>query len=154
MTAIIRTTFFALTLFPCLCSSVLADISQWVGIYRGVGVIEQTDGKRNEIHCELHIIEDNSQDFPEVLTIKYSQDLAIIQIRNLGSAPKHLTVQMTDNALSIAPLFAYPISIKLQKDPGGFNETLLVGDLVEYTVSYAQEPKTDSTLHLKLGKLQ
>ena len=145
---------FALTLFACLCSSAHANISEWTGIYRGVGVIEKTDGKRHEIQCELHIIEDNSEKSPEVLTVKYSQDAAVIQIRNLGNAPKHLTVQMTETALGIAPLFAHPLSIKLQKEPGGFNETLIVGDLIEYDVSYAQEAKTVSTLHLKLGKLQ
>jgi hypothetical protein len=31
---------------------------------------------------------------------------------------------------------------------------LITGDLVEYDVSYVQEPKIISTLHLKLGKLQ
>ncbi|MFQ3226204.1 MAG: hypothetical protein ACI8Z5_002476 [Lentimonas sp.] len=145
---------FALTLIVCLCSSAHANINEWTGIYRGVGVIENTDGKRHEIQCELHIIEDNSEKFPEVLTIKYTEDAAVIHIRNLGNAPKHLTIQITETALGIAPLFAHPISIKLQKEPGGFNEILITGDVIEYDVSYAQEAKTVSTLHLKLGKLQ
>ena len=89
-----------------------------------------------------------------MLQISHSEGAAVIQIQNLNSAPKHLTIQLTDKALNIPPLFAHPISIKLKKELGGFNETLIVGDLVEYDVSYAQEPKIISTLHLKLGKLK
>lgn len=144
----------SLTLLCGLCLSAHANISEWAGLYRGVGVVEESDGKRHEVQCELQIIESVTNASPEVLTVKYSADSAIIQIINLGKAPEHLTIQLTDRALGIAPLFAHPISIKLQKEPSGFNETLIVGDLVEYDVSYAQEPKTVSTLHLKLGKLQ
>lgn len=144
----------ALTLFCGFCLSAHANISGWTGLYRGVCVVEQTDGKRHEIKCELQIFETNDTSSGEVLKINHSEDSVSIQIVNLGNAPKHLTIQLTDKALGIAPLFAHPISIKLQKEPGGFNETLIVGDLVEYDVSYAQEPKTIKTLHLKLGKLK
>lgn len=145
----------ALTLLCGFCLSTHANISEWTGLYRGVGVVEESDGKRHEIKCELQISEGNSTAFPEMLRVTYSEaGAASIQIQHLSRMPKHLTIQLTDKALGIAPSFAHPISIKLQKEPGGFNETLLTGDLVQYGVSYAQEPKTIKTLHLKLGKLK
>jgi hypothetical protein len=129
-------------------------VSEWEGLYRGVCVIEQTDGKRTEIQCELKISGGSSTASPEMLNVSYSANWASIQIQNLGHAPKHLTVQLSETALSIAPSFAHPLSIKLRKEAGGFNETLIVGDLIEYDISYAQEPRTVRTLHLKLGKLK
>lgn len=145
---------FVLTLLIGFSLSALANISEWSGLYRGVCVIEQTDGKRHEIQCELQIVENPNETSSQVLSVKHSEGLAVIQILNLSSAPKHLTVQLSEEVLGIAPLFAHPVSIKLQKKPGGFNETLIVGDLVEYNVSYAQEARIINTLHLKLGKLQ
>ena len=144
-----------LTLLCCFGHSAHANINEWVGLYRGVGVVEQTDGKRHEIQCELQISETSITTSPEMLQLTYSDEgVAAIKIQNLSCAPKHLIVQLTDKALGIPALFAHPISIKLHKEPGGFNEMLITGDLVEYDVSYAQDPKIISTLHLKLGKLK
>jgi hypothetical protein len=145
--------FLALIFLTSFGLSAHANVSEWEGLYRGVCVIENTDGKRSEIQCELKII-GGSTSSPEMLNVTYSENAASIQIQNLSHPPKHLTVQLSETALGIAPSFAHPISIKLQKEPGGFDETLIIGDLIEYDVSYAQEPKTVSTLHLKLGKLQ
>jgi hypothetical protein len=145
----------ALTLICCFGHSAHANINEWVGLYRGVAVVEQTDGKRHEIQCELQISETSITASPEMLQLAYSDEgVASIKIQNLSHAPKHLLVPLTDMALGIPPLFAHPISINLQKEPGGFNEMLITGDLVEYDVSYAQDPKIISTLHLKLGKLK
>lgn len=146
--------FLALTLFTCFSLSAHANVSEWEGLYRGVGVIESTDGTRHEIPCVLKISGGSSTTDPEMINVQYSEDSASILIQNLQTPPKHLTVQLSEKALGIAPTFAHPISVKLQKEQGGFNETLIVGDLVEYDVGYAQEPKTVSTLHLKLGRLQ
>ena len=150
----IKNSFLALTLLFCFSHSAHANISEWTGIYRGVGVVEESDGKRNEIQCELQIIEDNSQKSSEVLTVKYSQGAAVIRIVNLGGAPKHLTQQVTETALNIAPLFAHPISIKLQKEPGGFNETLIVGDLVESSSQTRSAPLARSSNASPLAAVQ
>lgn len=144
----------AFTLLTCFSLSALANVSDWVGHYRGVGVIENNDGKRHEILCELKISGDTTSTDPEILNVTYTAGAAFITIQNLNTTPKHLTIQLSETALGIAPLFAHPIAIKLQKEPGGFNEMLVVGDLIEYNVSYSQEPKTKSKLHLKLGKLK
>ncbi|MFT6059696.1 MAG: hypothetical protein ACJAS5_001134, partial [Lentimonas sp.] len=37
----------ALTLICCFGHSAYANINEWVGLYRGVAVVEQTDGKRH-----------------------------------------------------------------------------------------------------------
>jgi hypothetical protein len=149
-------TKITLALLTCVAAlSAQANINQWTGFYRGVGVVEKNDGKRHEIRCELQISADNDKTSPEMIQISYSEDgQASIHIQNLGNIPKHMSVKLTDNQLGIPPLFAHPVSIKLQKEAGGFNEKLIVGDLIEYDVSYAQEPKVINTLHLKLGKLQ
>jgi hypothetical protein len=143
-----------LTLVLSVVLNSYADISAWTGIYRGACVVEQPDGKRHEIPCTLLISENPSVGLSQVLTVGNTEYPLEIEIINLSTAPKHQLIQVSEQSLTIPPLFAHPVSIQLKKEPGGFNETLITGDLVEYKVSYSQVPKVIRTLHLKLGKLK
>jgi len=150
-----------LNLIPILSLLILPLISfadegteKWNGLYRGVYSFVSANGEKTKPQpFVLEIGRTGSEGFVRLNFSEGSGELQV-SIVNLHQRKENSPPKITDDTFYLAPIFAEPTEFEATMKKGGFDENILQGKIVTYSLSVDSDPVEEMHIEFKAGTLR